>query len=105
MGHDDLNDAAGKMSGIMGPAAYGDGSSIVPKKRPLKKPKRAKRAKTPKKPKRAKRPKPTPTIKSKPEPKPKPAPKGRKTHSGSITQLGKGTRSQLEAIGYIDKPK
>ena len=85
MGHDDLKTAASEMAGIMGPAAYGDGSSIVPKKKPTKKPRK------PKKPK--------------PRPKPKPKPKKPSRATGGMSQLGKNEISQLEAIGYIDKPK
>ena len=79
--------------------SYGDGSSL--KAKPPRKPKpKIKRA--PPKAKTQPRPKPSPrpkvsTVKTKP-------PKGRTTHTGSITQLGKGTRSQLRAIGYLETP-
>ncbi len=86
-------------------ATYSDLSSIKPK--PM--------TAAPKKPKpmtakakESKFGKPKPMAKKatpKTSPKSKSKPKGRQTHTGSITQLGKGTRSQLEAMGYIETPK
>ena len=76
--------------------SYGDGSSL--------------KAKPPRKSKPKPKPRRAPTKANKPpKPKPKvltpmPKAKGRTTHTGSITQLGKGTRSQLRAIGYLETP-